>query len=187
MLPAEPDPSRNDRVDLWPAGKTLGGSSSINGMLYVRGADYDFDRWVAEGCSGWSYADVLPFFRRMESTPLGDNRYRGRTGPVRTAALRTTHPLAHTFVQAAVESGLTLNDDYNGRTQEGVAYTEVNQQRGRRYNAARAYLHPVRRRRNLAIRTHSVCRRLLFETGRWRGAWSIEEAAVCIAPKPAAR
>ncbi|MXW20384.1 MAG: choline dehydrogenase, partial [Gammaproteobacteria bacterium] len=149
---AEPDPSRNDRVDLWPAGKTLGGSSSINGMLYVRGADYDFDRWAAEGCPGWAYADVLPFFRRMESTPLGDDRYRGRTGPVRTAALRTTHPLAHTFVQAAVEAGLTLNEDYNGRTQVGVAYTEVNQQRGRRYNAARAYLHPVRRRRNLAIR-----------------------------------
>ena len=106
---AEPDPSRNDRVDLWPAGKTLGGSSSINGMLYVRGAADDFDRWAAKGCPGWSYADVLPFFRQMESSPLGDDRYRGRTGPVRTATLRTTHPLAHTFVQAAVETGLTLN------------------------------------------------------------------------------
>ena len=166
---AEPDPSRNHRVDLWPAGKTLGGSSSINGMLYVRGAAADFDRWAAEGCPGWSYADVLPFFRRMESSPLGDERYRGRTGPVRTAALRTTHPLAHTFVQAAVEAGLTLNQDYNGATQEGVAYTEVNQQRGRRYNAARAYLHPVRRRRNLAIRTRSACRRLLIENGRCLG------------------
>ena len=166
---AEPDPSRNGRVDLWPAGKTLGGSSSINGMLYVRGAADDFDRWAAEGCFGWSYADVLPFFRRMESTPLGDGRFRGRTGPVRTAALRTTHPLAHTFVQAAVEAGLTLNEDYNGAAQEGVAYTEVNQQRGRRYNAARAYLRPVRKRRNLSIRTHSACRRLLFENGRCTG------------------
>ena len=166
---AEPDPSRNNRVDLWPAGKTLGGSSSINGMLYVRGAAHDFDRWEEEGCPGWAYADVLPFFRRMESSPLGDERYRGRSGPVRTAALRTTHPLAHTFVQAAVETGLTLNQDYNGGTQEGVAYTEVNQQRGRRYNAARAYLHPVRRRRNLAIRTRSECRRLLFENGRCTG------------------
>lgn len=166
---AEPDPSRNERVDLWPAGRILGGSSSINGMLYVRGADYDFDRWAAEGCAGWSYADVLPFFRRMESTPLGDDGIRGRSGPVRTAALRTTHPLAHTFVQAAVESGLTRNEDYNGRTQEGVAYTEVNQQRGRRFSAARAYLHPVRRRRNLAVRTRSVCRRLLFKNGRCAG------------------
>ena len=166
---AEPDPSRNDRVDLWPAGKTLGGSSSINGMLYVRGAADDFDRWAAEGCPGWSYADVLPFFRRMESSPLGDDRYRGRTGPVRTAALRTTHTLAHTFVQAAVETGLTLNPDYNGASQEGVAYTEVNQQRGRRYNAARAYLHPVRRRRNLVLRTRSACHRLLFRNGRCVG------------------
>lgn len=166
---AEPDPSRNDRVDLWPAGKTLGGSSSINGMLYVRGAAHDFDRWAAEGCPGWSYADVLPFFRRMESSPLGDERYRGRTGPVRTAALRTTHPLARTFVQAAVETGLTLNQDYNGGAQDGVAYTEVNQQRGRRYNAARAYLHPVRQRRNLTIQTRSECRRLLMENGRCTG------------------
>ena len=166
---AEPDPSRNNRVDLWPAGKTLGGSSSINGMLFVRGAADDFDRWAAEGCPGWNYADVLPFFRQMESTPLGDDRYRGRTGPVRTAALRTTHPLAHTFVQAAVETGLTLNQDYNGVSQEGVAYTEVNQQRGRRFNAARAYLHPVRQRRNLVLRTRSACHRLLFRNGRCVG------------------
>ena len=166
---AEPDPSRNNRVDLWPAGKTLGGSSSINGMLFVRGAADDFDRWAAGGCPGWSYADVLPYFKRMESTPLGDDRCRGRTGPVRTAALRTTHPLAHTFVQAAVETGLTLNQDYNGVSQEGVAYTEVNQQRGRRFNAARAYLHPVRQRRNLVLRTRSACHRLLFRNGRCVG------------------
>ena len=166
---AEPDPSRNGRVDLWPAGKTLGGSSSINGMLYVRGAAGDFDRWAAAGCNGWSYADVLPFFKRMESAPLGDDRYRGHSGPVRTALLRSTHPLAHTFVQAAVEAGLTLNDDYNGATQEGVAYTEVNQQRGRRYNAALAYLHPVRNRRNLTVRTRSECRRLRIENGRCVG------------------
>ena len=166
---AEPDPSRNGRVDLWPAGKALGGSSSINGMLYVRGAANDFDRWAAEGCAGWSYAEVLPCFKRMESTPLGDDAYRGRSGPVRTDALRTTHPLARTFVQAAVEAGITLNEDYNGATQEGVAYTEVNQQRGRRYNAARAYLQPVRQRRNLTVSTRSVCRRLVIENGRCVG------------------
>ena len=166
---AEPDPSRNNRVDLWPAGKTLGGSSSINGMLYVRGAAGDFDRWAAEGCSGWSYADVLPFFKRMESTPLGADTYRGRSGPVRTDTLRTTHPLAHVFVRAAVDAGLAMNEDYNGATQEGVAYSEVNQQRGRRFNAARSYLHPVRQRRNLTVRTRSVCRRLVIENGRCAG------------------
>ena len=166
---AEPDPSRNDRVDLWPGGKTLGGSSSINGMLYVRGAPVDFDRWQTEGCPGWSYADVLPYFKGMETTPLGDDRYRGRSGPVRTSALRTIHPLAHTFVQAAREAGISFNDDYNGASQEGVAYSEVTQQRGRRYSAARAYLHPVRRRPNLALHTRSVCERLIIENGRCVG------------------
>ena len=166
---AEPDASRNDRIDLWPAGKTLGGSSSINGMLYVRGAASDYDRWHAEGCSGWRYADVLPFLKRMESTTLGDEQYRGRSGPVRTAALRTTHPLAHTFVRAAADAGIAVNEDYNGATQEGVAYSEVTQQRGHRYSAARAYLHPVSRRPNLTIRTRSVCNRLLIENVRCVG------------------
>ena len=166
---AEPDPSRNGRVDLWPAGKTLGGSSSINGMLYVRGAAADYDRWESEGCDGWNYASVLPFFKRMESTPLGDGGYRGRSGPLRTDVLRTTHPLAHVFVQAAVEAGLAMNEDYNGATQEGVAYSEVNQQRGRRFSAAQAYLHPARHRRNLRLSTRSVCRRLLVENGRCTG------------------
>ncbi|WP_446831258.1 GMC family oxidoreductase [Candidatus Foliamicus sp.] len=166
---AEPDPSRNGRVDLWPAGKTLGGSSSINGMLYVRGAAADYDRWEAEGCDGWNYASVLPFFKRMESTPLGDGGYRGRSGPLRTDVLRTTHPLAHVFVQAAVEAGLAMNEDYNGATQEGVAYSEVNQQRGRRFSAAQAYLHPARHRRNLRLSTRSECRRLLVENGRCTG------------------
>ncbi len=166
---AEPDPSRNHRVDLWPAGKALGGSSSINGMLYVRGAAADYDRWEAEGCAGWNYASVLPFFKRMESAPRGDDRYRGRAGPVRTDTLRTTHPLAHVFVRAAVDAGLRKNEDYNGASQEGVAYSEVNQQRGRRFNAARAYLHPVRQRRNLTVRTRSICRRLVIENGRCVG------------------
>jgi len=166
---AEPDPSRNRRVDLWPAGKALGGSSSINGMLYVRGPPADYDRWEAEGCADWSYASVLPFFKRMESSPLGDDRYRGRSGPVRTDTLRTTHPLAHVFVRAAVDAGLRKNEDYNGASQEGVAYSEVNQQRGRRFNAARAYLHPVRQRRNLTVRVRSVCQRLVIENGRCVG------------------
>jgi choline dehydrogenase len=166
---AEADPSRNQRVDLWPAGKTLGGSSAINGMLYVRGGPSDYDRWQADGCSGWSYAQVLPFFKRMESTMLGDPQYRGRDGPLVTSPLRTTHPLAHTFVRAAQAAGIAANDDYNGARQEGVAYTEVTQKRGRRFSAARAYLHPVRRRPNLTVRTRSVCERLVIKDGRCVG------------------
>jgi choline dehydrogenase len=174
---AEPDPSRNDRVDLWPAGKTFGGSSSINGMLYVRGAAADFDRWQAEGCPGWSYADVLPFFKRMEATPRGEDQYRGRSGPVRTSALRTTHPLAHTFVHAARDAGIPLNEDYNGASQEGVAYSEVTQQRGWRYSAARAYLHPARRRPNLSVQNRSVCERLMIEHGRCVGVEYVRRGA----------
>ncbi len=180
---AEPDPSRNNRVDLWPAGKTLGGSSSINGMLYVRGAASDYDRWRTEGCSGWGYQDILPFFKRMESSVLGDPQYRGRSGPVLTAPLRTTHPLAHTFLRAAAEAGIAVNNDYNGARQEGVAYSEVTQRRGWRYSAARAYLHPVRNRPNLTLRTRSVCQRLVIEDGRCVGVdyrrGGVQHRAIC--------
>ena len=107
-LMAEPDPSRNNRVDLWPAGKVLGGSSSINGMLFVRGARHDFDRWAANGCTGWDYDSLLPVMKRLEHTPLGRDDLRGRTGPMRINRLRSTHPLAKVFVDAALAEGGAL-------------------------------------------------------------------------------
>lgn len=163
---AEPDASRGGKVDLWPAGRVLGGSSSINGMMFVRGQKGDFDRWAAMGCEGWSYADVLPYFQRAESTSLGDGRYRGRSGPLRVGSLRSTHPLAGIFVNAAVERGIPFNEDYNGAGQLGVAYSQVTQARGWRMSAARAYLWPAWRRANLRIETHATCERLIADGQR---------------------
>lgn len=158
---AEPDASRGGKRDLWPAGKALGGSSSINGMMFVRGQRADFDGWASDGCTGWSYTDVLPYFRRAESTQIGSDEYRGREGPLRINHLRSTHPLAKIFVDAAVERGIPFNEDYNGASQHGVAYSQVTQSRGWRMSASRAYLWPAWRRRNLRIRTRAVCERLV--------------------------
>jgi choline dehydrogenase len=163
---AEPDASRGGKRDLWPAGKVLGGSSSINGMMFVRGQPGDFNQWAALGCEGWSYRDVLPYFQRAESTSLGDDGYRGRTGPLRVGPLRSTHPLAKVFVAAAVERGIPFNADYNGATQLGVAYSQVTQSRGWRWSAARGYLWPARGRSNLCIETRATCERLVTDGGR---------------------
>jgi len=169
MHVAEPDKSRADRSDLWPAGKVLGGSSSINGMLFVRGQKADFDRWADNGCDGWAYEDLLPVMKRLERTAIGDPDLRGRTGPMHIDRLRTIHPLAHTFISAAKESGLPFNADYNGDSQLGVAYSQVTQARGWRYHAARAYLWPGKKPRNLDIITRAPVHDLTFEDNRCTG------------------
>ncbi len=166
---AEPDPTRGGKVDLWPAGRVLGGSSSINGMLFVRGAPSDFDDWAARGCAGWSYAEVLPYFKRLEQTAFGDPDLRGRDGGLSVQALRSRHPLAAVFDAAAVRCGLSTNADYNGATQEGIAEPQVTQRRGWRCSAARAFLQPARRRRNLRIETRATATRLTFDGRRCSG------------------
>ncbi|MEQ8734012.1 MAG: GMC family oxidoreductase N-terminal domain-containing protein [Rhodospirillaceae bacterium] len=163
MNMAEPDRSRNDRVDLWPAGKVLGGSSAINGMLYVRGRAADFNRWADNGCGGWAYDDLLPVMKRLERTVVGDHHVRGRSGPVNVARLRTTHPLAHVFIDAAKEAGVPFNEDYNGAEQAGVAYSQVTQSRGWRYHTARAYLWPGKKPSNLTVRTGAMVTELVFD------------------------
>ena len=165
----EPDPSRAGKVDLWPAGKVLGGSSSINGMLYVRGAPQDFDDWAALGNHGWSYANVLPYFKRVEATWLGDPALRGRDGAVSVQPLRSTHPLAEVFNRAAQQVGIHWNEDYNGASQEGIAAPQVTQRRGWRCSASRAYLRPIRHRRNLTIITGAQVSQLIFEGARCVG------------------
>lgn len=178
---AEPDASRLCKSDLWPAGRTLGGSSSINGMMFVRGQRSDFDHWAEIGCEGWAYDDVLPYFKRAESTALGDDDYRGRDGPLSINFLRSTHPLARIFVEAAVERGIPFNTDYNGASQLGVAYSQVTQSRGWRVSASRAYLWPAWRRRNLKIVTGATAERLIVEGDRitsvmYRKNGKLEEA-----------
>ena len=165
----EPDESRGGRVDLWSAGKGLGGSSSINGMLYVRGSPGDFDAWEALGNAGWSAADVMPLFRRIECTALGQPQERGRDGPMSVEPLRSRHPLGVAFEAAAIEGGWTANDDYNGRVQEGIGAPQVTQRRGARWSAARGYLDSARGRRNLTILTDTHVDRLLFEGKRCTG------------------
>ena len=120
-LLAEPDASRHGQVDLWPAGRTLGGSSSINGMLFVRGARSDYDAWAAAGNPGWSFDDVLPYFKRLERSELGEDPWRGREGPMHVSRLRTRHPLGAVFVEAAQELGFAANADYNGERQDGAS------------------------------------------------------------------
>ena len=165
----EPDTSRGDRVDLWSAGKGLGGSSSINGMLYVRGSPGDYDAWADLGNVGWSAADVAPLFRRIERTAFGQDQERGRTGPMSVEPLRSRHPLGVAFETAAVEAGWRANDDYNGRVQEGVGSPQVTQRRGARWSAARGYLNPARGRCNLTILTDGFVERLMFEGKRCTG------------------
>lgn len=170
---ALPDASRGGKVDLWPAGKGLGGSSSINGMLYVRGAPADFDRWEALGNPGWGYASVAPYFKRLEQTVWGDDALRGRDGPMRVQPLRTLHRLSRVFIEAAGQVGLPFTADYNGTAQDGVGFPQVTQSRGRRWSASRGYLWPARRRRNLRIRTGVQVNRLLIREGRCYGVEAV--------------
>jgi choline dehydrogenase len=166
---AEADDTRGGKVDLWPAGKVLGGSSSINGMLFVRGHPQDFDAWAALGNRGWSFQDVLPYFMRLERTAFGLAECRGRDGPLHVEPLRTRHPLADVFMAALQESGIPLNADYNGFDNEGVAVPQVTQRRGARCSASRAFLWPIRKRANLEVMTSAQAERLLFEQRRCVG------------------
>ncbi len=129
----------------------------------MRGQASDYDSWAALGNAGWSYADVLPYFRRSETNENGGDEYRGGDGPLRTSNLRSSHPLAEKFVQAAIATGLPANDDFNGRTQEGAGFVQANQIFGRRHSAADAYLKPIRGRKNLHIRTKAQVSRVLIE------------------------
>src|SRR5438046_1876421 len=149
-----------------PRGKTLGGSSSLNAMMYVRGNREDYDAWAALGNEGWSYDDVLPYFRRSENFERGSTAERGTGGPLNIAELRDLNPTTEAFLRAAEEVGIPRNDDVNGSEQDGVNATQVTQKRGRRWSAADAYLRPARKRRNLTIETGALAQHVRFEGRR---------------------
>ena len=152
----EPSEWTGGRRILAPRGKTLGGSSSINGHIYNRGQRMDFDTWAQMGNRGWGYADVLPYFRRMERRlGDGDPTFRGRDGALTVSDLDWRHPLCEAFIAGAVSLGIPRNPDYNGAVQEGVAYAQRTIGNGRRVSAATAFLHPARRRANLTVRTRA--------------------------------
>jgi len=138
-----------------PRGKTLGGSSSINGHIYNRGQRLDFDGWAQRGNHGWGYADVLPYFRRTERRMGGDDLFRGRDGQLPITDLDWRDPLCEAFIEGAVQMGIPRNQDYNGALQAGVSYVQRIIQNGRRQSAARGYLHPAMKRRNLTVRTNA--------------------------------
>ncbi len=163
---SQPEPGIGNRALGWPRGKVLGGSSSINGMLYLRGHPADYDGWAQMGCIGWSAAEVLPLFRKSERRMGGENDYRGRDGEMAVEDYRTILPLTDRFVNAAVEAGVPFTPDLNGSQPEGVGYSQMSRNRRIRHSTARAFLRPARRRANLRVETNALARRVLFEGKR---------------------
>lgn len=151
----EPDPGIAGRQLQWPRGKLLGGSSSLNGLLYVRGQPADYDHWAELGNSGWSFEDVLPYFRKSEDNQRGANDYHGVGGPQKVSDLRLRRPIADHFIKAATECGIPLNDDYNAGQQEGVGYFQQTAYRGFRWSTAKGFLRPAMRRSNLKVLTRA--------------------------------
>jgi choline dehydrogenase len=166
MYPTEPDPSRGGKSEAWAAGKVLGGGSSVNAMFWARGNPGDFDGWSQLGCEGWSYADVLPYFKKAETFDGGADEYRGGVGPQSVSRLRVSHQTTDLFVKSAEAAGHMFNADYNGRSQEGVAYSQYSQKNGLRANTASSYLARAQFRGNLKVRTRSEARQVLFDGKR---------------------
>ena len=162
----EPDPGIAGRRLQWPRGKVLGGSSSLNGLLYVRGQAEDYDHWQALGNLGWSYQDVLPYFKKSEDQERGADDYHGVGGPQKVSDLRLRRPIADYFIEAAQQIGIPFNEDYNGKSQEGVGYFQQTAHRGFRWSTARGFLHPVRKRPNLTVQTRAHVERILFVDGK---------------------
>jgi len=165
----EPEPNMNGRKIEAMRGKGLGGSSSINVMAYTRGHRGDYDRWAQKGARGWSYADVLPYFKRCERWEDGENRWRGGAGPVGTEFAKTADPLYAAWIQAALATGLPVTDDYNGKQQEGFGRGQYTIRDGYRSSAASAYLRPAKRRPNLDVATRAHATRVLMRGMRATG------------------
>ncbi|MBM0103408.1 GMC family oxidoreductase N-terminal domain-containing protein [Steroidobacter sp. S1-65] len=161
----EPDPSRNGRIDSWPSGKVLGGGSSINGMIYLRGIPADYQRWVEQGAKGWSFPEVLPYFLRAERNENGASEFHSDQGLLGVANLRVKHPFNRLFVEACVAAGIPRNDDFNGVTQEGVGYYQATQKGGLRCSTARSYLRPVRDHKNLRLLMRAFVSRIRVRAG----------------------
>ena len=165
----EPVPALEGRSLYWPRGKVLGGSSTINGMVYVRGNRHDYDRWAQMGLPGWSYDEVLPAFRRSEAHVERDDVYHHRAGELTVCRARGRNPLFDRFVEAGGQAGHPVNDDFNGAEQEGCGRYDFTIRRGKRWSTSFAFLRPVRHRRNLTVLTDALTRRVLVENGRASG------------------
>jgi choline dehydrogenase len=165
----EAEPGLNGRALNYPRGKVLGGCSSINGMIYMRGQSRDYDGWAAQGNVGWSWQDVLPIFKRSESHYAGDSELHGAQGEWRVEQQRLSWTLLDAFREAAAQTGIASISDFNGGDNEGCSYFQVNQRRGVRWNASKAFLRPIAQRPNLTVLTHAEVSRIEFENGRASG------------------
>ena len=163
MYQTAPEPELGNRSIAQPRGKVLGGSSSINGLLYIRGQRQDFDHWRQLGNVGWSFEDVLPYFKKSEDQQRGGDDLHGAGGPLSVQDQVEKHEVCDAFIGACEEIGIPGNDDFNGASQEGAGYFQATMRNGRRWSTARAYLKPARRRPNLTVVTHATTRRVLFE------------------------
>jgi choline dehydrogenase len=166
MYQTEPEPGLDGRTIFQPRGKVLGGSSSINGLLYVRGQHEDYDRWRQHGNSGWGYDDVLPYFKKAENQARGADDFHGVGGPLPVSDSRHGDPLSDAFIAAAAETGIPVNKDFNGATQEGAGWFQTTTRGGKRASTAVSYLRPAKGRKNLHIETSSLAQRILFEGRR---------------------
>jgi choline dehydrogenase len=166
----EPDPNMDGRRIYWPRGRVLGGSSSINGLIAIRGHRDDYDHWARLGNIGWSWNDVLPYFVKLESNPdHAESQLHGSCGPIAVSSIKRRHELIESFIASAQAHGIPRTDDFNGESQEGAGYYQLTMKDGWRVSAANAYLRPVRRRQNLRVITNALAKRVLFERGRAAG------------------
>ncbi len=162
----EPDPGLNGRQLDWPRGKVLGGSSSLNGLLYVRGQPEDYERWRQMGNPGWGWDEILPLFKKAEDQERGEDDFHGTGGPLSVSNMRLSRPICDSWIAAAQNAGYPYNNDYNGATQEGVGYFQLTARKGRRCSSAVAYLNPVKKRPNLQIVTKALTTRIVIENKR---------------------
>jgi len=176
----EPDPGAADRRVFWPRGKVMGGSSSINGMVYIRGQAEDFDHWRQLGNTGWSFEDVLPYFRRSEHQVRGADAFHGMGGPLCVSDVEP-HPICEAFIAVTTQLGFVRNDDFNGASQDGVGYHQTTTRNGRRCSTAVGYLRPAMQRPNLRVITEALTEKILFEGRRATGVTFHREGRICTA------
>ena len=177
LFPTEPSEGTAGRSIVWPRGRVLGGSSSINGLIFIRGQHEDFDGWEQAGAAGWAYRDVLPHFRTLESFDGTPSQYRGAHGPLRVATLRNDHPACRAWVEAAQQLGLPANGDFNGATTHGVGSYQLSIGKRWRESAAVAYLHPAMARPNLTVMTGAHATRIVLEGSRAVGIEWVEQGS----------
>jgi choline dehydrogenase len=181
LYSSEPEPECAGRSIIQPRGKVLGGSSSINGLLYIRGQAEDFDHWRQLGNAGWSFTDVLPYFRRAEDQQRGEDELHGVGGPLAVRDVSEGHPLCDAFIDACEQAGLPRTDDFNGPTQEGAGYFQLTTRNGRRWSTARGYLKPARKRGNVAVVANALTTRILFDGRRAVGVEYVKDGGKHVA------